>query len=237
MRSCKHPAESPYGRDLDRNPANHAPLTPLSFLSRAADVYPDRTAVVHGARTMTYRTLNERSLRLASALERAGIVPGDTVAIMAPNIPAMIEAHHGVPMAGAVLNALNYRLDAASLAFILDHSDTRMVLCDSEFAPVMAEALNKLDRTIDVVDIVDDPAMEHRIGEVDYETFLERGDPAFDPLWPEDEWQAITLNYTSGTTGNPKGVVYHHRGAHLNAVGDILVWEMGHFPVYLWTLP
>jgi fatty-acyl-CoA synthase len=237
-RTCTHPATSPYRIGLDRNAANHAALTPLSFLDRTADIYPDRPASLHGRQVLTYRQLRERSRRLASALAARGIGPGDTVAAMLPNIPAMIEAHYGVPMCGAVLNALNIRLDPAMLAFILEHGEAKALLTDTELAPLMKEALARLGRKPLVID-VDDPEGPggERLGELDYEAFLAGGDPDFAPMYPADEWQAIALNYTSGTTGNPKGVVYHHRGAHLNAVGNALVWSMGQFPVYLWTLP
>ena len=238
LRRSVHPSHGPYAEGLDRNAANHAPLTPLSFLLRTAAIYPDRIAALHGRTRRTYRELLERSLRLASALERRGIRPGDTVAAMLPNIPEMIEAHHGVPMCGAILNALNTRLDAAALAFILQHGEAKALLTDTELAPVMREAVRLAGRPLLVIDIDDaeGPGGE-RIGSVDYESLLAEGDPAYRPLFPADEWQAIALNYTSGTTGNPKGVVYHHRGAHLNAVGNVLVWSMPHFPVYLWTLP
>ena len=233
-----HPGHGPYAEGLDRNRANHAPLTPLSFLVRTAAVYPDRVAVVHGHTRRTYGELLQRCARLASALERRGIRPGDTVAAMLPNIPEMIEAHHGVPMCGAILNALNTRLDGAALAFILQHGEARALITDTELAPVMREAVRLAGRPMLVVD-VDDPEGPggERIGTVDYEALLVEGDPSFAPMFPADEWQAIALNYTSGTTGNPKGVVYHHRGAHLNAVGNVLVWSMPQFPVYLWTLP
>ncbi|MEZ5866639.1 MAG: acyl-CoA synthetase, partial [Geminicoccaceae bacterium] len=196
-------------------------------------------AVVHGPTRHTYAELNDRCRRLAAGLAGLGVAPGDTVAIMAPNIPPLLEAHYGVPMAGAVLNALNYRLDAASIAFILEHGEATVLLADSEFAPVLREALAQTTRSIQVVDIQDDAfrGQHERLGSLTYEELLARADPAFVPYLPADEWQAIALNYTSGTTGNPKGVVYHHRGAHLNAVGNILVWGMGHHPVYLWTLP
>ncbi|MFZ1426628.1 MAG: acyl-CoA synthetase [Geminicoccaceae bacterium] len=233
-----HPEHGPYAAGLERNEANHAPLTPLSFLLRTAAVYPDRVAVVHGRQRYSYRELLERSLRLASALQRRGIGPGDTVAAMLPNIPAMLEAHHGVPMCGAVLNALNIRLDAGALAFMLEHGEAKALITDTEYAPLMREAVQRAGRKLLVID-VDDPEGPggERIGSVEYEALLGEGDPGFMPLWPADEWQAVALNYTSGTTGNPKGVVYHHRGAHLNAVGNVLVWSMGQFPVYLWTLP
>ena len=238
-RTCRHPASSAYERDLDRNNANHAPLTPLSFLERTADIYPERIALVHGKMRRDYRELRARCRRLASALVRAGISPGDTVAVMAPNIPAMVEAHHGIPMAGAVLNALNYRLDPTAIAFILEHGEARLLMVDSEFAPTIRRALASLDRNIPVIDIPDEEfgIDGERLGDIDYESFLATGDADFEPLWPADEWQAIALNYTSGTTGDPKGVVYHHRGAHLNAVGNVLTWGMTQYPVYLWTLP
>ena len=238
LRWSVHPGHGTYAEGLDRNGANYAPLTPLSFLIRTARVYPERVAVVHGSKRLTYRKLLERALRLASALERRGIRPGDTVAAMLPNIPAMLEAHHGVPMCGAVLNALNTRLDAAALAFILRHGEAKALITDTELALVMRDALRLAGAAILVID-VDDPEGPggERIGSVEYEALLAEGDPAYSPMFPADEWQAIALNYTSGTTGNPKGVVYHHRGAHLNAVGNVLVWSMPQFPVYLWTLP
>ena len=210
----------------------------MSFLVRTAAIYPERVAVVHGRQRRTYREVLQRSLRLASALERHGIRPGDTVAAMLPNIPAMLEAHHGVPMCGAILNALNTRLDAAALAFILQHGEAKALLTDTEFAPLMREAVRLASCKLMVID-VDDPEGPggERIGSVEYEPLLAEGDPGYQPLFPADEWQAIALNYTSGTTGNPKGVVYHHRGAHLNALGNVLVWSMPQFPVYLWTLP
>jgi fatty-acyl-CoA synthase len=237
-RRVAHPDHGPYATGLDRNAANHAPLTPLAFLARTAAVYPERVAVVHGRLRRSYRELEARCRRLGSALERRGIQPGDTVAAMLPNTPAMLEAHYGVPMAGAVLNALNTRLDAAALAFILQHGEARALISDTEFAPLMREAVRLAGRELLVID-VDDPEGPggERLGTVEYEALLVEGDPDAAPIYPADEWQAIALNYTSGTTGNPKGVVYHHRGAHLNAVGNILVWSMPQFPVYLWTLP
>jgi fatty-acyl-CoA synthase len=218
LRWSVHPSHGPYAEGLDRNDANHAPLTPLSFLMRTAAVYPNRVAVVHGRQRHTYAELLSCCRLLASALERRGIRPGDTVAAMLPNIPAMLEAHHGVPMCGAILNALNTRLDAAALAFILQHGEAKALLTDTEFAPVMREAVRLSGRRLLVIDVDDreGPGGE-RIGAVEYEELLAEGDPSYRPLFPADEWQAIALNYTSGTTGNPKGVVYHHRGAHLNA--------------------
>jgi fatty-acyl-CoA synthase len=227
-----------YELDLDRNAANYVPLSPLSFIQRTAAVYPERTAVIHGNVKRTWRVTYERCIRLASALKRRGIVPGDTVAVMAPNIPELLEAHFGVPMAGAVLNALNIRLDAESIAFILQHSESKVLITDREFSPVVGKPLERMSNKPLVIDI-DDPQGKGGtlLGELNYEQFLAEGDPNFAWDLPADEWQAISLNYTSGTTGNPKGVVYHHRGAYLNAIGNALTWAMPHFPSYLWTLP
>jgi fatty-acyl-CoA synthase len=227
-----------FDQGLDRRPANYAPLTPLSFLAWAAQVYADKPAVVHGDRTFTYAELYRRCRRLASALARRGIGAGDTVAIMAPNVPALLEAHYGVPMAGAVLNPLNYRLDARTIAFILEHGEARLLITDREFSPTIEEALRRLGRPIPVIDI-DDPLHEggRLLGEKDYEAFLAEGDADFAWASPADEWQAICLLYTSGTTGDPKGVVYHHRGAYLNALGNALTFGLSPRTVYLWTLP
>jgi fatty-acyl-CoA synthase len=227
-----------FDQDLDRRPANFASLTPLSFLAWAAHVYPGKTAVVHGDRVFTYAELYARCRRLASALARRGIGRGDTVAIVAPNVPAMLEAHYGVPMAGAVLNPLNYRLDARTIAFILDHGEAKLLITDREFSPTVEEALRLLGRPLPVIDI-DDPLYEggRRLGEKDYEALLAEGDPAAAWQPPADEWQAICLLYTSGTTGDPKGVVYHHRGAYLNALGNALTFGLSPRTVYLWTLP
>jgi fatty-acyl-CoA synthase len=221
------PYDAPH---LQRNPANWAALTPLHFLSRAALVYPDKLAVIDGERRFTYREFYRRCRRFAGALRRRGIGPRDTVAVLAPNVPALLEAHYAVPMAGAVLNALNYRLDAASIAFILNHGAAKMLIADREFAALTQEALGELGRDIQFVEIADGDAGG-------YEGFLAEGDP--ETLWspPDDEWQAITLNYTSGTTGNPKGVVYHHRGAALNALGNAIAFGLDRRSVYLWTLP
>jgi fatty-acyl-CoA synthase len=233
-------SHNPYEVELDKNAANHVPLSPLSFLRRTASVYPDRTAVIHGAIRRTWRETYERCRRLASALNRRGIGLGHTVSVMAPNIPESFEATFGVPMAGAVLNALNIRLDAEAIAFQLQHGECRVLITDREFSSVILQAVHMIDpqRRPIVIDI-DDPTAKsgELIGEMTYEQFLETGDPAFTWAPPDDEWRAIALNYTSGTTGNPKGVVYHHRGAYLNALGNVVTWAMPHHPVYLWTLP
>ncbi len=230
---------NPYEQDLDRNPANYAPLTPLSFIERAAYVYPERPSVVHGARRFTWKETYSRSRRLASALAARGIGVGDTVAAMLANTPEMIEAHFGVPMCGATLNTLNTRLDADAIAFMLNHGEAKLILADREFSSTVEGALKKAGRPIEAID-VEDPEYSgpgRRLGKKTYEELLAEGDPEWSWRWPADEWEAISLNYTSGTTGNPKGVVYHHRGAYLNAVGNILVWGMPHHSVYLWTLP
>ena len=227
-----------YERDLDKTPANFAPLTPLQFLERSASVYPDHLALVHGPRRQTWAETYARCRQLASALEKVGVGIGDTVAIMAPNIPEMYEAHFGVPMSGAVLNSLNTRLDAAMIAFILDHSETRVLLVDREYHRAVTEALGIAKVQPLVVDI-DDPQCDDsaQIGDTTYEEFIATGDPDYAWDYPGDEWNAISLNYTSDTTGNPKGVVYHHRGAALSAYGNATQWAMGLHPVYLWTLP
>ncbi len=230
-----------YDQNLPRTQANFTPLSPLGFIERTAEVYPDRLAIVHGGLRQTWSQTYARCRQLASSLRRAGIAKNDTVAVMLPNTPPMVEAHFGVPMAGAVLNAINTRLDPEAIAFMLDHGEAKAVIVDPEFAPTMARALALRQSTaplllIDVEDAVYGPAAQ-RIGTQTYEAFVAAGDPDFAWELPADEWDAIALNYTSGTTGNPKGVVYHHRGAYTNAISNVLEWDMPKHAVYLWTLP
>ncbi|MDX5379194.1 MAG: acyl-CoA synthetase [Halomonas sp.] len=231
--------DSIFEQDLPKTQANFVPLSPLTFIERSASIYPDYPAVVHGDIRRSWSETWTRCRRLASALEKRGIKHGETVAAMLPNVPAMFEAHFGVPLAGCVLNTLNIRLDAEAIAYMLEHGEAQAVLVDPEFAGVIEDAVSRLAIKPLVID-VDDVLYEgekRRIGELEYEALLAEGDPDYAYQLPEDEWQAISLNYTSGTTGKPKGVVYHHRGAYLNAVSNILEWAMPHHPVYLWTLP
>ncbi|MFP5406969.1 MAG: AMP-binding protein, partial [Gammaproteobacteria bacterium] len=234
---------NPYRQGLDANAANHVALTPIDFAAWAADVFPERVAIIHGALRQTWAQTFERARRFASALAARDIGAGDTVSVLLPNTPAMIEAHFAVPMTRAVLNTINTRLDAATVAFILAHSQARVLVVDREFAAVAAQALAinaKAGLPAPFVVDVDDPEYdgpEEPVGATGYEAFLAEGDPAFEWLLPEDEWDAIALNYTSGTTGRPKGVLCHHRGAYLNAIGNVLSWGLPRHPVYLWTLP
>jgi fatty-acyl-CoA synthase len=229
---------NPYDVGLDKNPANYASLTPIDFIAWSARVCPNRVAVIHGERRFTWAETYARSRRLASALAGLGITVGDTVAALLSNTPEHYEAHFGVPMSGAVLNALNTRLDARAIAFMLDHGEAKVLLVDREFSALATAALGLVERQPIVIG-VDDPVYDGD-GELlgmEYETFLSHGDPEYLWLPPSDEWDAIALSYTSGTTGDPKGVVTHHRGAYLNAIGNVLAWNMQRYPVYLWTLP
>ena len=227
-----------YAQGLDKNEANFEALTPISFLERSATLYPEYPATQHGDASRSWSEVHDRCLRIASALSKRGVQPGDTVAAVLPNIPEMLELHFAVPMAGAVFNAINTRLDAATVGFILEHAEAKVLFTDREFCAVVSEAIAGLDRDLLVID-VDDPLFNEGelVGSLDYEALLAEGDGDYQAIKPHDEWDAISLNYTSGTTGDPKGVVYHHRGAYLNAANNALTWEMGMHPRYLWTLP
>jgi fatty-acyl-CoA synthase len=231
--------DNPYNQGLDRNSANHTALSPISFLERAALVYPERLSLIHGETRFTWAQTYARCRRLASALAQRGVGVGTTVAAMLPNTPPMFEAHFGVPMTGAVLNTLNTRLDPEAIAFMLDHGEAKVLLTDREFSHIIEKALPLMTQPRPLVIDVDDPLHEGGalLGELEYEAFLQSGDEAYQWALPSDEWNAIALNYTSGTTGNPKGVVTHHRGAYLNAVSNVVTWEMPRHSVYLWTLP
>ncbi|MBK7685767.1 MAG: acyl-CoA synthetase [Rhodocyclaceae bacterium] len=234
---------NPYAHGLEKNAANYVPLTPLSFIQRSAYIYPNRVAVIHGAKRYTWSQTYDRSRALASALQKSGVGAGDTVSVMLNNTPEMFECHFGVPMSGAVLNTLNTRLDAETLAFMLNHAESKVLITDKEYSPTVQKALTvfaqEAGRKILVIDVDDSEYTGAGVcvGSTEYEKFIANGDSKFEWHKPNDEWDAISLNYTSGTTGNPKGVVYHHRGAYLNALSNIVSWGMPPQAIYLWTLP
>jgi fatty-acyl-CoA synthase len=231
--------EHNYEWGLEKNPANFTPLSPLDFIARAAEVYPTRTAIIHGNTKRNWLETYKRCLKLASAIKKFGIKKGDTVAVMLPNIPAMVEAHFAIPFSGAVLNALNIRLDPDSISFMLQHGEAKLIFVDKEFSQVISQAILRMENPPTVINVEDElyTGAGNKIGNLEYESFLSTGDDNFLGDLPKDEWDAIALNYTSGTTGNPKGVVYHHRGAYLAALSNILEWDMPRHPCYLWTLP
>jgi len=231
--------EHNYEWGLEKNPANYSPVSPLEFISRAAEVYPDKLAVVHGKTKRTWSETYKRCLKFASALKKTGIKKGDTVAVMLPNIPAMVEAHFSIPLCGGVINALNIRLDPDSISFMLQHGEAKIVLVDREFTAVISQAILRMENPPLIINVEDElyTGPGERIGSIEYEEFMKKGDDAYTGELPDDEWSAIALNYTSGTTGNPKGVVYHHRGAYLGSISNILEWDMPKHPHYLWTLP
>ena len=238
-RNIAAPRKSDRWAALKPGKANFVALSPVSFLPRAAEIYPDRVAVIHGAIRITYAQFFERAKRLASALRKKGVKRGDVVSAMLPNVPAMLDAHYGVPMLGAVLNTINTRLDAETVAYILEHSEAKVFITDRVFASVVGPALAKMKKRPFVIDL-DDPLYTgpgERLGSVEYDKFIAGGSADFDWSLPEDEYAPIALNYTSGTTGRPKGVVYHHRGTFLESMGNITAWAMPAAPVYLWTLP
>ena len=229
-----------YEQNLEKNKANYVPLTPITFLERTKDIYPDYEAIIYKKRTYTWKQVYERAIKFASALEKHGVKKGDTVSIMAANTPELFEAHYSVPMTGAVLNTINTRLDAKTVGYILNHADTKVLIVDRQFSPVVKKALETLNKKISVIDIIDKQENlkdAKKIGELEYESFLNTGNENF--IWkrPDDEWQAISLNYTSGTTGNPKGVVYHHRGGYLMATGSVTAWNMPNRLNFLYTVP
>ena len=227
-----------FNKELEKNKGNYAPLSQISFIAWAANVYPERLAVVYGEQQQTWKETYTRCRQFASALVRLGVEYGDTVAIMAPNTPVMFEAHYGIPMAGAVINALNTRLDSVAIAFMLQHGGAKVLLVDREYKGVVSAALATLDEKPLLIDIADANLADlPPVGDLEYEVFIETGDPLFNQQLPEDEWDAIALSYTSGTTGDPKGVVTHHRGAYLNGLGNVVTWTMPYFSRYLWTLP
>lgn len=229
--------ESKFEWGLEKCPANYVPLTPLEFIKRTAEVYPHEPAVIHGKIKRSWSETYKRCLLFASALRKRGIQKGDTVAVMLPNVPAMVEAHFAIPLAGAVINALNIRLDSESIAFMLQHGEAKAILVDPEFAPVISRAVVRLENPPLIIDVKDEMFAGELIGQIEYEDLLKTGDPAFEGIFPKDEWESLALNYTSGTTGNPKGVVYSHRGAYLSALSNILEWDLPKHPNYLWTLP